>query len=44
MTCQGCHLTIPATEVDRMRRHAAASDGVGELSFCDNCGCILVLV
>ena len=20
MTCQGCHLTIPATEVDRIRR------------------------
>ncbi len=37
MTCQGCHLTIPATEVDRIRHH---SDG--PLAFCDNCGCILV--
>ncbi len=36
-TCQGCHLTIPATEVDRIRRQP-----VGTLTFCDNCGAILV--
>jgi predicted nucleic acid-binding Zn-ribbon protein len=36
-TCQGCHLSIPATEVDRIRR---AADGA--VSYCDNCGCILV--
>ena len=36
-TCQGCHLTIPATEVDRIRRQPA-----GTLAFCDNCGAILV--
>jgi predicted nucleic acid-binding Zn-ribbon protein len=37
MTCQGCHLSIPATEVDRIRKQ-----GDGALAFCDNCGCILV--
>lgn len=37
MTCQGCHLSVPAAEVDRIRRQ---SDGA--LAFCDNCGCILV--
>jgi predicted nucleic acid-binding Zn-ribbon protein len=37
MTCQGCHLTIPATEVDRIRKAPE-----GTISFCDNCGCILV--
>ena len=36
-TCQGCHLTIPTTEVDRIRRQP-----VGTLAFCDNCGAILV--
>jgi uncharacterized protein len=36
-TCQGCHLSIPATEVDRIRRLPA--DAVAR---CDNCGCILV--
>ncbi|HEY6316394.1 MAG TPA: C4-type zinc ribbon domain-containing protein [Acidimicrobiia bacterium] len=36
-TCQGCHLTIPATAVDRLRRERE-----GELAYCDNCGCILV--
>jgi predicted nucleic acid-binding Zn-ribbon protein len=36
-TCQGCHLTIPATEVDRIR-HAPA----GSIAYCDNCGCILI--
>ncbi len=37
-TCQGCHLSIPATEVDRLRRNADE-----EIGHCDNCGCILVL-
>ncbi len=37
-TCQGCRLTIPASEVDRIR-HAAEGDAV---SHCDNCGAILV--
>ena len=37
-TCQGCHLSIPATEVDRIRRRAG-----DEIAHCDNCGCILVL-
>jgi len=36
-TCQGCHLTIPSTEVERIRRAPE-----GTLAFCDNCGCILV--
>jgi hypothetical protein len=36
--CQGCHLSIPATEVDRIRRAPA-----GTFEYCDNCGCILVL-
>jgi predicted nucleic acid-binding Zn-ribbon protein len=36
-TCQGCHLSIPATEVDRIRHLSA--DAVAR---CDNCGCILV--
>jgi predicted nucleic acid-binding Zn-ribbon protein len=38
MMCQGCHLSIPATEVDRIRRAPA-----GTVEYCDNCGCILVL-
>jgi predicted nucleic acid-binding Zn-ribbon protein len=38
MMCQGCHLSIPASEVDRIRRAPA-----GTLEYCDNCGCILVL-
>jgi len=37
-TCQGCHLSIPATEVDRIRKAPA-----GSVAYCDNCGCILVL-
>lgn len=37
-TCQGCRLTIPATEVDRIR-HAEPDAPV---SHCDNCGAILV--
>jgi predicted nucleic acid-binding Zn-ribbon protein len=36
-TCQGCHLSIPATEVDRIRRRVD-----GAVAYCDNCGCILV--
>jgi predicted nucleic acid-binding Zn-ribbon protein len=36
-TCQGCHLSIPATEVDRIRKGAA-----GPIAHCDNCGTILV--
>jgi predicted nucleic acid-binding Zn-ribbon protein len=36
-TCQGCHLSIPATEVDRIYHQPP-----GTLSYCDNCGCILV--
>ena len=35
-TCQGCRLSIPATEVDRIQR------GVPGESRCDNCGAILV--
>lgn len=42
MTCQGCHLTIPSTEVDRMRREAHGG-AVTAVAFCDNCGAILVL-
>lgn len=37
MTCQGCHLSIPSTEVDSIRRAPE-----GSISYCDNCGCILV--
>jgi uncharacterized protein len=36
-TCQGCHLTIPATEVERIKKSAG-----NPLAFCDNCGAILV--
>jgi predicted nucleic acid-binding Zn-ribbon protein len=35
--CSGCHLALPATEVDRLR-HAPA----GELAHCEQCGRILV--
>jgi hypothetical protein len=38
-TCQGCHLDIPATEAEQVRRHAE-----GTVAHCDNCGCILVPV
>lgn len=38
-TCQGCHLDIPATEAERIRREAE-----GTVAHCDNCGCILVPV
>lgn len=37
-TCQGCRLTIPTTEVARIRK--AGPDG--DVSHCDNCGAILV--
>jgi len=36
-TCQGCHLSIPATEAERIRKGPA-----GTVAHCDNCGCILV--
>ena len=36
-TCQGCHLSIPSTEAERIRNAPE-----GTLSYCDNCGCILV--
>lgn len=36
-TCQGCHLAIPATEVERIRKLPE-----GTIASCDNCGCILV--
>ncbi|HEX4491244.1 MAG TPA: C4-type zinc ribbon domain-containing protein [Acidimicrobiia bacterium] len=36
-TCQGCRLSIPATEVDRIRHDAG-----DEIASCDNCGAILV--
>ena len=35
-TCQGCRLSIPATEIDAIRR------GVAGEARCDNCGAILV--
>jgi hypothetical protein len=37
LTCQGCHLSIPSTEAERIR-HAP----VGAIEHCDNCGAILV--
>jgi uncharacterized protein len=36
-TCQGCHLTIPSTEAERIK-HAPE----GTIEHCDNCGAILV--
>jgi predicted nucleic acid-binding Zn-ribbon protein len=36
-TCQSCHLSIPATEVDRIRKAPE-----GTVAYCDNCGAILV--
>ena len=35
--CTGCHLTLPATEVDRLKR-----EPLDALVFCDQCGRILV--
>jgi predicted nucleic acid-binding Zn-ribbon protein len=36
-TCQACHLSIPSTEVENIRRAPE-----GSISYCDNCGAILV--
>jgi predicted nucleic acid-binding Zn-ribbon protein len=36
-TCQACHLTIPSTEAERIRR----AEG-NEVAYCDNCSAILV--
>ena len=36
--CDGCHLTLPATELDQLRRQPR-----GTLTFCDHCGRILVV-
>jgi predicted nucleic acid-binding Zn-ribbon protein len=36
-TCQACHLTIPSTEAERIRRAGGA-----QVASCDNCGAILV--
>jgi hypothetical protein len=36
-TCQACHLSIPSTEAERIRRA-----GGTEPAYCDNCGAILV--
>ena len=35
--CSGCHLTLPATELDRLRREPE-----GAVVLCDQCGRILV--
>ncbi|HUE61164.1 MAG TPA: C4-type zinc ribbon domain-containing protein [Acidimicrobiales bacterium] len=37
--CDGCHLSLPATELDRIRHLPA-----GEMVTCDQCGRILVLM
>jgi uncharacterized protein len=36
-TCAACHLSIPSTEAERIRRDAGAV-----VAYCDNCGAILV--
>lgn len=36
-TCQACHLTIPSTEAEQIRRAAG-----NEVAYCDNCSAILV--
>jgi len=36
-TCQGCHLQLPAVEIDRIR-----SLGVDEPVYCESCGRLLV--
>jgi predicted nucleic acid-binding Zn-ribbon protein len=38
-SCSGCHLALPATELDRLRRGPP-----DELVYCDQCGRILVRV
>jgi len=35
--CDGCHLALPAVELDRIRHHDA-----GALEYCEQCGRILV--
>lgn len=35
--CDGCHLTLPATEIDRLRREPPDA-----LLYCDQCGRILI--
>jgi predicted nucleic acid-binding Zn-ribbon protein len=35
--CDGCHLTLPATEVDRIKRLPADA-----VAYCDQCGRILI--
>jgi predicted nucleic acid-binding Zn-ribbon protein len=35
--CSGCHLAVPAVELDRVRHHPE------DMAFCDQCGRILVL-
>jgi predicted nucleic acid-binding Zn-ribbon protein len=35
--CGGCHLTLPATELDQLRHQAP-----GTLNYCEQCGRILV--
>lgn len=35
--CNGCHLTLPATELDRIRHEPPDT-----VVLCDQCGCILV--
>ncbi len=37
LTCHGCHLELPAVEVDRLKKLPA-----DQLVTCDECGCILV--
>jgi hypothetical protein len=36
-SCTACHLLIPSTEAERIRRAAGA-----QVAYCDNCGAILV--
>ena len=36
-SCGGCHLTLPATEIDRIRKQPDDA-----LVHCEECGCILV--
>lgn len=36
-TCQACHLSLPSTEVERIRRLPE-----GTVAYCDNCSAILV--
>lgn len=36
--CDGCHLTLPAVELDRIRHQPP-----GDLEYCDQCGRVLVI-